>query len=76
MQTTCAMYAKIVKTSKKTVRVLYSFNNVNKITVTNCAYSTGDLATVDSDPQYIAQQISKANTFVKKAFSTNNIVMQ
>ena len=75
MQTKCAMYAKIVNTSKKTVRVLYSFDNLNKITVTNCAYSTGDLANVNADPQYIAQQINKANTFVKSAFSTNNIVM-
>ena len=75
MQTTCNLYAKIVKTNKNTVRVLYSFDKLSKITVVNCAYTSGDLGHITKkNMDNIITQIDKTHNFVKKAFSTNSIV--
>ena len=75
MQTTCKMYAKIVVTRKNTVRVLYSFNKV-RITVLNCAYTSGDLGHMSKrNLAQILVQVNNTHAFVTKAFSTDNIVV-
>jgi hypothetical protein len=76
MQTTCPLYAKIIKTSRGTVRVLYSFDSQSKITVTNCAYTSGDLGVLNkSNLEQVSAQVSKTHAFVKRAFSTDNVVV-
>ena len=76
MQTTCKLYAKIIKTNKNTVRVLYSFNNLQQITVLNCAYTSGDLGTLTKkNVANVVNNVTKTHNFVTKAFSTNNIVV-
>ena len=76
MQTTCKLYAKVIKTNKNTVRVLYSFDNLNKITVLNCAYTSGDLGHLTkATVQTVLQNVAKTHNFVQKAFSTNNVIV-
>jgi len=76
MQTKCKLYAKVIKTSRNTVRVLYSFDSLNKITVTNCAYTSGDLGVfTKSNQDGVVAQVNRTHAFVKRAFSTDNIVV-
>lgn len=76
MQTKCKMYAKIIKTNRNTIRVLYSFDSSGKITVTNCAYTSGDLGHLNkSNAEQVQVQVDRTHAFVRQAFSTDNIVV-
>lgn len=74
MQTNCVAIAKITVNKKlQTVRIVFSFDKYNKITVKNAAFVTGDICEVTNENvnYYIAQAIQNA----KKVLRTDNIVV-
>ncbi len=74
MQTNCVALAKITVNKKlQTVRIVFSFDKYNKITVRNAAFVTGDICEVtDNNAEYyIAQAINNA----KAVLRTDNIVV-
>ena len=72
MQTNCVALAKITVNKKlQTVRIVFSFDKYNKITVRNAAFVTGDICDVaDANAQYY---IAKAIQNAKEVLRTNNI---
>ena len=72
MQTNCVALAKITVNKKlQTVRIVFSFDKYNKITVRNAAFVTGDICDVaDVNAQYY---IAKAIQNAKEVLRTNNI---
>ena len=74
MQTNCTCVAKVVVNKKlDTYRIVFSFDQHNKITVRNAALVTGDICATDyaNADEEIANAITKA----KAVLRTNNIVL-
>ena len=72
MQTNCTALAKVVVNKKlNTFRIVFSFDQHNRITVKNCAYATGDICSTD----YVNAdlEIAKAINTAKAILRTNNI---
>jgi len=63
MQTNCTVLAKVVVNKRlQTLRVLFTFDKHNKLTIKNCVLVTGDICDVaDENAQYyIQKEIAKA----------------
>jgi hypothetical protein len=74
MQTNCTALAKVTVNKKlNTFRIVFSFDQHNRITVRNAALVTGDICDVANENAnlYIAQAIQSA----KAVLRTNNIVI-
>ena len=72
MQTNCTLLAKVTVNAKlQTVRVLFTFDKYNKVTVRNAVLATGDLCSVDDAniDLHIAQAVQRA----KALLQTNNV---
>jgi hypothetical protein len=75
MQTSCTLYAKLVKNNKlQTYRLVFSFDAHNRITVRNAALVTGDVASFTDNPEYIAHTIAQAIAVAKKQLRTDTVV--
>jgi hypothetical protein len=73
MQTNCVALAKIVKNSKlNTVRILFSFDLYNKITVRNAALVTGDLCNANDENMHLI--VAKAVQSAKQQLCTNKVL--
>jgi hypothetical protein len=74
MQTNCTALAKVVVNKRlQTLRIVFTFDTHNKITVRNAALVTGDICDVNYSAAniVIAHEIQKA----KAVLRTNNIVV-
>ncbi len=74
MQTNCTALAKVVVNKRlQTVRIVFSFDKYNKITVRNAALVTGDICDVADENinLHIAKEIQRA----KEMLRTDNIVI-
>lgn len=74
MQTNCTCLAKVVINKRlNTFRVVFSFDQHNRITVRNAALVTGDLCAINyaNAPAEIAKAIQAA----KAQLRTNNVVL-
>ena len=72
MQTNCVCLAKVVINKRlNTYRVLFSFDQHNRITVKNAALVTGDICGTDNANASI--YIAKALQDAKATLRTNNI---
>ena len=72
MQTNCTAIAKVTVNKKlNTLRIVFSFDKYNKITVKNAALVTGDIcdAADNNAAYYIAKEIQKA----KQVLRCNNV---
>ena len=72
MQTNCTCLAKIVINKKlNTYRIVFSFDQHNRITVKNAALVTGDICSTD----YVnaSVELTKALQAAKATLRTNNI---
>ena len=72
MQTNCTLIAKVTENKKlKTLRIVFTFDKYNKITVRNAAYVTGDICSTNDEnvAYYIAQAVQKA----KETLRCNNV---
>jgi hypothetical protein len=59
MQTDCTALAKVVVNERlNTIRIIFTFDKYNKVTVKNAAYVTGDLCRVDYE--HIDAEIARA----------------
>ena len=74
MQTNCTALAKVTVNAKlKTLRIVFTFDLHNKVTVRNAAYVTGDICD-KNDPQrdvYIARAVQQAKLHLR----TNNVLV-
>lgn len=69
-------FAKIVQNKKlNTLRVLVTFNNTDKITQRNAAFTTGDICNITDNADYKQHSINKALETAAAALRTNNIVI-
>ena len=73
MQTNCKLFYKIVKTKNKTIRVQFTFDAYNRITVKNTALITGDIANCSDTPEYIQYNIDRAIARAKDTLRTDNV---
>ena len=72
MQTNCTLIAKIVNNKKlNTLRILFSFDGHNKITVRNAALATGDIC--DADDANASMYIEQAIINAKAQLRCNNV---
>lgn len=74
MQTNCTALAKVTVNKKlNTLRIVFSFDKYNKMTVRNAALVTGDICDVadDNAQYYIAKELEKA----KQVLRCNNIAV-
>lgn len=72
MQTNCTALAKVVINKKlNTFRIVFSFDQYNRITVRNAALVTGDICSTDyvNAPAEIAKAIQNAKSILR----TNNV---
>lgn len=72
MQTNCTCLAKVVVNKKlNTYRLVFSFDQHNRITVRNAALVTGDICSTD----YVnaSAEIAKAIQTAKATLRTNNV---
>ena len=72
MQTNCTALAKLVVNKKlNTFRIIFSFDQHNRITVRNAALVTGDICSTD----YVnaEAEIAKAIQNAKAVLRTNNV---
>ena len=72
MQTNCTCLAKVVVNKKlNTYRLVFSFDQHNRITVRNAALVTGDICSTD----YVnaSAEIAKAIQNAKSQLRTNNV---
>jgi len=72
MQTNCTLFAKITVNKRlNTYRIVFSFDQHNRITVKNAALVTGDICGTDNANAsvYIARAIADA----KATLRTNNV---
>ena len=72
MKTNCVAVAKVVKNSRlKTLRIVFSFDQHNRITVRNAALVTGDICRIDDEDRqfYIEQAVARARDVLR----TDNI---
>ena len=63
MQTNCTALAKVTVNKKlQTLRIVFTFDKVNKITVRNAALVTGDICNAKDENAalYIAQAVQRA----------------
>lgn len=68
MQTNCTAIAKVTVNKKlQTVRLVFSFDKYNKITVRNAALVTGDICDVADDNinYYLAKEIQRAKEILR-----------
>ena len=74
MQTNCTALAKLTVNKKlNTYRLVFSFDQHNRITVRNAALVTGDICATDYEGAEL--EIAKAINSAKEVLRTNNIVM-
>ena len=73
MQTNCKLYYKIVKTKKGTIRVQFTFDAYNRITVKNTALITGDIANCSDTREYIEYNINRAIARAKDTLRTDTV---
>ena len=74
MQTNCTLFAKITVNKRlNTYRIVFSFDQHNRVTVKNAALVTGDICATDyaNAPAELAKAIQAA----KATLRTNNIVL-
>ena len=72
MQTNCTCLAKIVINKKlNTYRIVFSFDQHNRITVKNAALVTGDICGTDYENASV--ELTKAIQAAKSVLRTNNI---
>jgi UDP-N-acetylmuramate-alanine ligase len=74
MQTNCTCLAKVVINKRlQTFRIVFSFDQHNRVTVKNAALVTGDICATDyaNAPAELAKAIQAA----KATLRTNNIVL-
>ena len=72
MLTNCTLLAKIVTNKRlNTYRVVFSFDQYNRITVKNAALVTGDICSVKNESASL--EIAKAIQSAKAVLRTNNI---
>ena len=75
MQTNCLALAKVTVNKKlNTLRIVFSFDTYNKITVRNAAYVTGDIF-CGVNYENADAEIAKAVEAAKLLLSTDNIVV-
>jgi hypothetical protein len=74
MQTNCTCLAKVVINKKlNTFRIVFSFDQHNRITVRNAALVTGDICNIKDENA--ALYIAKAIQTAKATLRTNNVQM-
>jgi hypothetical protein len=74
MQTNCTALAKLVINKRlNTFRIVFSFDQHNRITVHNAALVTGDICSTDY--VYAEAEVAKAIQAAKAVLRTDNIVM-
>ena len=72
MQTNCTCLAKLVVNKKlQTYRLVFSFDQYNRITVKNAALVTGDICATDYENAEF--EIAKAIQTAKATLCTNNV---
>jgi hypothetical protein len=72
MQTNCTLLAKVTVNKKlNTLRIVFSFDKHNKITVRNAAYVTGDICAVDYANANL--ELAKAINYAKDLLRTDNV---
>ena len=72
MQTNCTALAKLVINKRlNTFRIVFSFDQHNRITVRNAALVTGDICSTDY--VYAEAEIAKAIQNAKSQLRTNNV---
>jgi hypothetical protein len=74
MQTNCKLYYKVIKTKNKTIRVQFTFDAYNRITVKNTALITGDIASLSDTAEYIEYNVNKAIARAKETLRTDTVV--
>lgn len=74
MQTNCVALAKVVVNKRlQTLRIVFTFDKFNKITVKNAAYVTGDICSTDyANADF---EIAKAINTAKAILRTDNVVI-
>ena len=77
MDTNTLALAKVVVNKKLNMyRLLVTFDTANyKVTALNAAFKSGDLVSVNANPEYIKAQINRALTQAQMQLRTNNIVL-
>lgn len=77
MDTNTLALAKVVVNKKLNMfRLLVTFDTANyKVTTLNAAFNSGDLVSVNANPEYITAQINRALTQAQMQLRTNNIVL-
>jgi hypothetical protein len=68
MQTNCTALAKVVVNKKlDTLRIVFTFDKHNKITVRNAAYVTGDICDANdaNADVYLAKEIANAKNILR-----------
>jgi hypothetical protein len=83
MQTACTAYAKVLVNKRlNTVRLLVTFDSTKRdkngnivVTVKNCAYASGDIATLESSAEYRAQQVARTIAHAKAVLRTDNFML-
>ena len=73
VQTNCKLFYKIVKTKNNTIRVQFTFDAYNRITVKNTALITGDIANCSDTREYIEYNINRAIARAKDTLRTDNV---
>lgn len=72
MQTNCVCLAKVVVNKKlNTYRIVFSFDQFNRITVRNAALVTGDICSTSYENASV--ELTKAIQAAKAQLRTNNI---
>ncbi len=72
MQTNCTLLAKVVVNKKlQTLRLIFSFDKHNTITVRNAVYATGDICSVDYENANI--ELAKAIQIAKDTMRCANV---
>lgn len=72
MQTNCTLLAKVVVNKKlQTLRIVFSFDKYNRITVRNAVYATGDICPVDYENANL--ELAKAIQVAKDTMRCSNV---
>jgi hypothetical protein len=72
MQTNCTLLAKVTVNKKlQTLRIVFSFDQHNRVTVKNAAYVTGDICPVDY--ANADAEVAKAIAYAKALLRTDNV---
>ncbi len=74
MQTNCTCLAKVVINKRlQTFRIVFSFDQHNRVTVKNAALVTGDICATDYANAPV--ELAKAINAAKATLRTNNIIL-